>query len=67
MKNFNKEYMDINFLKKQLKNEIKYIKDNNLKNDYKKSKEYFSIMKDIKKLRDLIRVENGYLFKRNNY
>jgi len=58
--------MDINFLKKQLKNEIKYIKDNNVKNDYKKSKEYFSIMKDISKIRNLIRSEseNGFSFKK---
>lgn len=57
--------MDINFLKEQLKNEIDYIKKNNLKNDYE-NREYLLIMQDISKIRNLIRSENenGFLFKK---
>lgn len=58
--------MDINFLKEQLKNEIDYLKKNNVKNDYK-NQEYLLIMKDIYKIRNLIRSENGFSNKKYNH
>jgi len=58
--------MDINFLKEQLKNEIDYLKKNNVKNDYE-NQEYLLIMKDIYKIRNLIRSENGFSNKKYNH
>lgn len=58
--------MDINFLKEQLKNEIDYLKKNNVKNDYK-NQEYLLIMEDIYKIRNLIRSENGFSNKKYNH